>query len=303
MIRSAILISCAVALVTSSAEARPLQPSQVPASAELVVHVDFDLFDKSRLKSIVGAEIDKGIAELAAELKNKGVPLTAADIKAVSGVTFWSEGADPERGALIVNGVDAARLLRALTKLPDFKIVTHRGYPLTRIHVDGDDTFVGATRRAVVLADDKSSVTKTLDAITGKTKSLAGSKTARRLQSTGGLLVAATFGSAIADKIRKEANSPMFRDIGLLRGTLLASERGSTLVVRAVLEHSSAAGASKLVSLGQAGLAMLSLGADDPEIAALAKGIKLSSSGAQATVEIALPYRLIRKASNGKLKL
>lgn len=303
MIRSAILGICAVALLASPAGAGPLEPAFVPATAELVVHIDVDRFKTSRLYKIVGAEIDDAVAELAAQLKKHNVPLTAADITAISGVTFWAEGADPERGALIASGIDAPRMLRALTKLPSFKIVKHAGYVLTQIEVDGDDTYVGATRKALVVADDKSSVTRTLDAMSKKAPSLAGSKTARQLTRSGNVLVAATFGTAIADKIRKEANSPMFRDIGLVRGSLYASERGSVLEIRTELEHSSAAGASKLVALGQAGLTMLSLGADDPDVAAMAKGIKLSSAGARATVTVSVPYRLIRKASSGKLSL
>ena len=301
--RSAILSICALALLAGTASAGPLNPAQVPASAELVVHVDVDLFKASRLHKIVGAEIDRVVNELAAPLDKQGVPLTAADLTAVSGVTFWAEGSNPERGALIANGVNAGRLLRALTKLPNFKIEKHGGYVLTRIRVDGDDTYVGATRSAVVVADHHDSVTRTLDAMTRKAPSLAGSKVARRLGQSGGMLVAATFGSAIADKIRKEANSPMFRDIGLTSGSVYASEKGSTLLIRGVLDHSTAAGASKLVALGQAGLTMLSMGADDPDIAALANGIKLSASGTQATVSVRVPYRLIRKASSGKLNL
>jgi hypothetical protein len=202
---------------------------------------------------------------------------------------------------MIASGVKAKRLLRAVTKLPNFRVARHGGYVLSRVEVDGDDTFIGATSNVVVISDNKNAVAKTLDAITRKTKSLAGSKTAQRLSQAGGMLVAGAFGNAVAQKIRKQADSPMFKDIELERGAVFASESGSALAIRAVLDHSSAAGASKLVQLGQAGLTMLSMGSSDPDVAAITKGIRMSASGNQATVEMRIPYRLVRKMANGKL--
>lgn len=301
MIRTVLFSTCALALVASTAEAKPFQPAQVPATADVVIHFDVDAFKRSRLHRMFRSEIEKGIKQLDVALLAKKIPLTAADFTDISGVTFWAEGADPERGALIASGVRVKRLLRAATKLPKFRIARHGGYVLSRIEVDGDDTFIGATSRVLVISDDKSAVAKTLDAITGKSKTLAGSSTARQLSQSNDMLVAAAFGKAVARKIRKRAGSPMFKEIELRRGAVFASEDRGGLHIKAILEHASAAGAEKLVRLGEAGLAVLSVGNDDPDVASLARGIKLAANGSRATLEMRIPFKLLRKMSRGKV--
>jgi hypothetical protein len=303
MIRTVLFSTCAIALIsTSTAEAGPFQPSQVPATADVVIHVDVEAFMRSRLHTIFKKEIADAVKQLDLALAGQKLPITAADLMSISGLTFWAEGTDPDRGAMIASGVKAKRLLRAVTKLPNFRVARHGGYVLSRVEVDGDDTFIGATSNVVVISDNKNAVAKTLDAITRKTKSLAGSKTAQRLSQAGGMLVAGAFGNAVAQKIRKQADSPMFKDIELERGAVFAKESGRSLAIRAVLEHATAAGASKLVALGQAGLTMLSMGgAGDPEIAALAKNINLSASGKTATLDLRVPYRLLDKLRKGNV--
>jgi hypothetical protein len=303
MTRTVILSTCTLILVAAgSAEAGPFQPSKVPATADVVIHLDVDELQRSQLHRMFAADIARATKQLDAELAKQKLPITAADLMSIGGLTFWAEGADPERGALIVTGVKTRRLLRAATRLPNFRVKKHRGYMLSRIEVDSDDTFIGATRDTLVISDDVDAVTRTLDAITRKSASLAGSKTAQRLSQRGGLLVAGAFGSAVAKKIRKQAGSAMLRDIELERGAVFAKESGRSLAIRAVLEHATAAGASKLVALGQAGLTMLSMGgAGDPEIAALAKNINLSASGKTATLDLRVPYRLLDKLRKGNV--
>lgn len=301
MIRTALFSTCALALLAPAAQAGPFQPSQVPATADVVIHFDVAAFKRSNLQKIFHKEINKATRELDRELAKHKLPLTAADLLDIDGLTFWADGADPDRGALIANGIDARRLLKAATKLPKFGVVRHGGYVLSRIEVDGDDTFIGATNNVLVIADDKGAVARTLDAITRKTKSLAGSATARDLGKSGGMLVAGAFGTAIAKKIRKQAGSPMLQNIELKRGAVFAAESGRSLAIRAVLEHATAAGASQLVQLGQAGLTMLKMGSSDPDVARLTGNIKMTSSGTRAIVEMRVPYDLLRKASNGQI--
>lgn len=277
------------------AAAAPLRADQVPASADLVIHVDVDALRGSGLRRLVQPKIDALAKQIDGELARKQVPLRAADIAAASGFTFWAAGDNTDKGALIVNGLDTGRLLRALPRLPGFKTTRARGHNLMVISDGGDDTYVGRGGGALVLGSDKDAVATTLDVLDGRGKSKASSDVARRLGRAGGLLVAAVFDTRIADKIRKKADSPLFRNVGFKRGAVLVRERKSRLAVEVVVESSSPAGAAKLEKLATAGLSFVQLAVQEPALVELARHVNVRSRGASVSLTAEISYATLKK--------
>lgn len=274
--------------------AAPLRADQVPASADLVIHVDVDALRGSGLRRLLQPKLDALAKEIDSELAKKKIPLRAADIASATGFTFWAAGDDTDKGALIVNGLDTARLLRALPRLPGFKTARAGGHNLMVIS-DGDDTYIGRAGGALVLGSDKGAVATTLDVLDGRGKSKSSSEVARRLGRAGGLLVAAVFDTGIAEKIRKQADSPLFRNVGFKRGAVLVRERQNRLAVEVVVESKSAAGAAKLEKLATAGLSFVQLAVDEPALAELAKHVQVRSRGASVSLSAELSYATLKK--------
>ena len=279
--------SVAVALVAGQASAGTLNPANVPAKAQVVGHVDLDALRSSKLALTFAKEILDSKREIDSQLKSQGVPLSADDILGASSITFWAEGDDAEKGAMIISGVDAAKFKRAIKKVPVHKSL---GNGLHKV----DDTFVGFTGSRMVVADDKSSVKATLKVLDGGGKSLAQTKKAKRLTQSGGVLVLAAFEEAIAKKIKKEADSAIFKNVSLKRGTMTLKESGGNLVARAVLETTDTAGADQLHKLAAGGISFLSVASDSPELGKLLDAVTIKTSGTSVVFQASLPINQLK---------
>lgn len=294
MLRSVSVFVVLTGLVTP-AVAGPLEARDVPAQAELVVHVDVDALRASKLHSIFKAEVDQAIAEMKEELAREGVPLDVDDLVRMNSITFWAEGGDIERGALIASGLDTKKLVAALVKLKAGKKIRYQGHTLMQIEDGGNPTFMGIQGSSIVVANDKKSVAVTVDVLAGQGSSLARTPKAARLGSGQGVLFAAVFEHGIADKIKREAGSEIFKKIGLRGGRVLAMESADALVARALIETTDATGANQLHKLAAGAISFFSVASDDADLAKLIDGLEVKSSGSTVTFELKLPFSLIKQ--------
>ena len=288
---SIILALCTLS-VAAPAWAGSFEASRVPATAQVVVHIDLDAVRGSQLRALFDKEVNEAMNEVASDLKKEGIPLAVSDLSAATGITFWAEGDKNERGALIVSGLDARRVANALAKVKGYQRTSSGGHTLHGFK--DDDSVIGIHGGHVVAADDKDSVTTTLDVLAGRGKSLARSGKARRIGQSRGVLFAAVFEQKIAQKIKQEAQSAIFKDINFQNGIVVARETRSDLVLTAEIETSDVAGANQLHKLAAGAIAFLEVAADDPDVAKLLDGVKITSNGTRVTFTLTLPFKSLK---------
>lgn len=294
MTRSIILAACAL-LISFPAAAGPLDTNSVPARAQVVVHVDLDALRGSQLRRIFDKQVSEAMADMQGKLVEEGIPLQAKDIANATGITFWAEGDSQEHGALIASGLDPRRVSKALATIKGHRRISHKGQTLHEINQDGDTTYVGVYSNQVAVADDKDSIAETLQVLAGRGSSLARSAKAARLGNVRGVLFAAVFEQKIANKIRKEADSSIFKNIDFKGGLVYAKETRNELVARAVIETSNADGADQLHKLAAGAIAFFDVASEDPELAQLLDSLDIKSSGTKVTFTMKMPFATIKK--------
>ncbi len=282
-------------VVCAPAFAGTLDASSVPSKADVVGHIDVTALRSSALARNFSKEIAEAERELANTLKDSKIPLDARDILSATGMTFWAAGDDIEHGAMIVSGIDANKLQRAVASMPEHSQKNIGGASLHRFRVDGEQVHAGFAGNRLIVADDKKSIIETVKTITGKASSLAQSGKASRLAGSKGVFFMAAFGEAIAKKIRQQANSPIFDNVEIRRGTLTIGESGNKLVAVAVAETSDAKGANQLHKLAGGAMSFFAVASDDKKIGDILSAINIDSSGNTVTFKFAMPVADIIK--------
>ena len=183
-------------LVCAPVFADSLNPSIIPAKADVVGHIDITALRSSKLARTFSAEMTKLEKELADKLQKTQIPLQASDILAATSLTFWAAGADIEHGALIVSGIDRAKLARALSVLPGHRQKNISGASLHRFKIEGEEVFAGLSGNQLVIADDKKSIAETIKTVIGQSKSLAQSRKSTQLMNASGVFFMVAFDDA-----------------------------------------------------------------------------------------------------------
>lgn len=290
--RRSIIFAICMLFVSAPAWANPFEASRVPAKAQVVVHIDLDAMRGSQLRSLFDQEVNEAMNDVVGEMKSEGIPLDVKDLAAATGVTFWAAGDKNERGALIASGLDTRRIMGALAKIDGYRRTTSGRHTLHGFK--DDDTVIGMHGGHVVAADDKDSVIMTLDVLAGRGKSLARSGKATRIGRTRGVLFAAVFEQKIAQKIKQEAQSAIFKDINFENGVIIAREASRELIMTAEIETSDVTGANQLHKLAAGAMAFLEVAADDPDLGKLLDGVDIKSSGARVTFTLKLPFASLK---------
>ncbi|MCG8416646.1 MAG: hypothetical protein MJE77_01730 [Proteobacteria bacterium] len=293
--RLSVIFAVCILAMSAPALARPLEPGDIPATAQVVVHVDVDALQKSKTRAMFDKQVDDLKAEVNSELNLEGIPFKVSDLARATGVTFWAEGDEAEHGALIVRGLDIKRMITALGAVKGYRLSNRGGHAIHQIDNGDETTYIGIRGATLVIADDSKSVETSLDVLAGRATSLARSAKAARLGKARGVLFAAVFEQKIAEKIQREANSGIFKKIKFKGGLIYARESTDKLIARAVIETSDAAGANQLHKLAAGAIAFFDIASDDPDLATLLDAVKIQSSNATVTFTLALPFATIEK--------
>jgi hypothetical protein len=273
--------------------ATPFEPGTVPEHAEVIGHLDVDALRRTQLFSGVGgqAALDKAINNHAPDDVR---PLARALAQSLRGVSFWRDG---ETGAAYLQTRDSRGPAQLLKKLQD-KLPTKAGKSVDGIPVfaidDGEhDMRVAAFGDTLVVADSDEGMECSIRVLSGKKRSLAGSK---KLPSASrqGVFVFVAVGDDLLNAIQKSARAKMLQlsiqsivvDVGESAGLLVAS-------ARAEMRSADAVDKGKSILEGLRALASLS---DDPRAKKLLDAVTVTSSGNTLEVIARVPIAEIMKA-------
>ncbi len=269
------------------AHAGKLDTSVVPSTAQIVGHIDLDELRGSQIAKTFRTEIAAAKKKIADKLSELKTALTVDDLYNAASITFWAAGDDPENGAMVLSGIDAKKFTAAVRKLPEHRSL---GGALHRV----GDKYVGFTRSRMVVADDRKSIKATLKVISGSGTSLAQTRRGKNLKATTGVFFMAAFEEMIAKKIKQEANSPIFKNVNLARGTISVAEVSGELIAKADLETTDTAGADQLHKLAAGGISFLSVASDNAELGKLLDALKIKSSGKTVSFRFELPVNQLK---------
>jgi hypothetical protein len=286
MTRSA--IGCAALLLVlfalpAVAPAGPLNLRRIPAEAEGVGHIDVEALRKTAIYRLAWnkAVSKNGMLDVDPKLR----PLVEALVQSARGVSFWISKGDT--GAFIVELSDGKTFDALLSKLP------HRtgrvAGQVTRA-LDGDsdgkpDATTAVVGNLLVVADDPKSLTRTLQVVSGKARSL------RKLPagSTGrGVFFFAALGDKLLDRVRKQARSQALQ-VDMTAMTIEVSEVSAELRARVRAVMSSAEAAQKIRSVVDGLLALGSLMDDAGKLKPLLDRVTVAASGSSVELRVSIP--------------
>ena len=174
MKKTILLLLCAVLLLAGSVRAEPLNPRQVPADAKWLVHVDFNMFAKSKMWNLMSQEItDKNQKKIDAITTLFGSDPT----KDLFGVTLFGPDANQENAVAIIHGRFNQKKLLSLLVLNEAYAETEYKDQILYHWVDERDNKakVGfcATESLIVISQSETPVQAMVDLLTGQPDSQA----------------------------------------------------------------------------------------------------------------------------------
>lgn len=280
-IAASALLSLAFAL---PAVAGPLEPDTIPRDAAVVAHIDLDAIRGSQTLRVVKKKLAKELREARREITAEAGPFDIDLVLDAGGITFWGKANDADDGAVIVEGADIGKVRKLFKKLPNYKMTRKNGLEIHSIDGEGAIAIVGSR---VVLAKEEANLRLTVNTINGRKKSLKRNRSMPNLNRTRGSFVVVAMDDQAASAIQKQSHSALLSN-GAIKGAVMEiSERQSDVVASLTVETSTTAVARKLEDAARGGAALLSLAADEPELARLLSGLSVTSKGTSVSAEIA----------------
>jgi hypothetical protein len=280
------LLVAALALVAAPApaSARPFDASRIPAGVQGVGHVDVDALRKTQLFGADSAlaNLKRSDMDLPAELR----PVVDYLIDGARGLSFWIGKNDS--GALVLEVADGKKLGLLLDKLPHKGELTLAGVKVRRLAFDGDDSLVGRVGDLVVLCDDQASMTRTLQALTGKGKTLAGRPLPAGARDPGVFFFAA-LDDQLLERVKQAASSATLK-ADLTSLAISVGEVKAELRARVTAEVTTAEGAQQIKGVLDGLRALVALAGDDAkEVKPLLDRLQITATGKRIEVSFAMP--------------
>lgn len=283
--RTHLIAGSTLALLALSlpALAGPLDPAIIPKDAAVVAHLDLDAVRGSYTYSVMEKKLGTEIGDAWSEFEKEAAPFDVNLIRNARSVTFWAEVNGNDDGAIIIDGVNARKVIASLKKVPGHKMKKRRGL---EVHTfDGEGALVAIGSR-LVMAENEVNVRRTIATIKGKKPSLKRNRTMPALGASNGALLVVAMDDNATQAVQKQSSSAMLKN-GSMRGALMEiNEQGRDLITRVTIDTSAPKVAQKLAEIGNGGIALLSLTADEPELSKLLSALTITTKGASVSAEL-----------------
>jgi hypothetical protein len=287
-----VLVTVVTTFWGGRALATPFEPGVVPEHVDVIGHLDVDALRRTQLFAAVGgqAALDEALDNAPAEVR----PLARSLVQSLRGVSFWR---DEDHGAVYLQTRDSrgpAQLIKKLQdKMPVKAAKAVDGVPVFMVD-DGDhDVRIAAFGDTLVAADSDEGMECSIRVLSGKARSLVGS---RKLPSASrqGVFVVVAIGDDLLNTIQKSARAKMLQlairslvlDVGESAGLVIAN-------VRAEMKSAEAVDKGKSILEGLRALGSLS---GDARARKLLDAVTVTATGNTLEVVAKVPVAEIAKA-------
>jgi hypothetical protein len=288
-----VVIKAAVAamiLLPARASGSPFDAARIPAEADGVGHLDMDALRKTVLHRSLMPRLNKQDDWEGVDVKVRPVLRNLLDT--AMGVSFWLSSRDT--GAVLIRVPDGRKVRALLDRVPhrgQLQVAGHtaRRYTFSRDRTDDDPSLVAIVGNWLVITDDRPSLTRAIEAVSGRGRTLAQRGVPEGARERGVFFFTA-LNDRLLDDVKNAAESATLR-LKMTSLTVHLSEVSSEVRVRARLVLGSAAEAQKLKSMAEGVIALTSL-SDDEEVAQVrrfTKGLRVVASGKALEVSLAIP--------------
>ncbi len=307
---------CKAIYAVGTANARPFSANDVPARADVVLHVDATQMRRSSLwksidKLVPGGGINAMKTKLRADFMKDwldegrkpttGERLidTALDmLLAANSLTIWIDR--KEKGAFLLDVPRAARYASTFKTLLKMKASTDKGVTIYGFEGDDSEVFMAVHNNMLIFADNKRYLLRATRILQGKGRSLAKTNKLRFIPARKGIVFAASFGGKFLEGLRDKAKARSLK-ADLKSIAVHAGDHGGLLFARLEAQTDSKATADKLTTMGQGFKALLSLADDEPELKTLVSGLSITSRGPSVSAKLEIPVKtLIKLAKDNK---
>jgi hypothetical protein len=292
----------ATMLTASASMAGPLARNQVSASADWVVHVNHEQFNQSQFGQLIRAEL--AALGLEQKLQSFAQVFSFHPLDDVRDVTIYGSGPDEQKAVVIIDGKFDLEKLVSLAKLnPEYQAIEHGNVVLHRwLHTEkkmGREVNklmygFGFEGRYVVIGSGFESIKQAADVFNGSSPSAAGDVSG--LPSQPALNAGGAFLQAAANNVAQSAaqhgKAAVLRQTDQL-GLAIGEVNGQFYIDLAVTAKSAeAAQAMNKILDGVLAVAVLA-GEEQPELANLAKCVRLSCDGNAVRVRLEADARIV----------
>jgi len=288
-----VMIVAAVVTLAAAAQATPMNPKQVSADAQWVVHMDVDAMKAS---SVVQKAYAKHLethpgAEQHLDMLSKVIGMNPT--KDLFAVTMYGTQLKPHTGVMMIQAkVDHEPLLAKVKIAPDYRESTYGKHTLyTWTHAKGskhEHSVTGAFRKPniLIVGHLASDVMAALDVLDGKIPSLGGSKSPLAAKVPAGTIL---LGRAVGLKHAKvPCKSPLVKQSEAM--CLAMGENDGTSFLAAKLTTTSSETAEQIKTILEGLRAMGALHkADDPDAMKVLGAFHVEAEGNSVTISMELP--------------
>jgi hypothetical protein len=292
-VKAALLAALALsAIAPGPALAGRFDARRIPADADGVGHLDLDALRRTALHRHIAPGLQKHhFGDVDPALR----PLLRTLVDTARGVSFWLTSRDT--GAILIQVPDPRRIQAHLERLPHKGQLRVAGHLARKLEFSSasDPPADGPTLAALVgdlliLTDDEVSLARAIQAATAQTKTLAAAGKTPSVARERGLFFFAALRRGILDDVKDAAQSATL-SVNMTSLTLQLSEVRTEVRCRARLVLGSEQEAQQLKSMAEGVVALMSISddADAAQARALARGLKVTTSGKTLDVSLLVP--------------
>jgi hypothetical protein len=295
MIPSAVqaaLLALALTAIAPGAHAGRFDARRIPADADGVGHLDLDALRRTALHRHMAPGLQKGqhFGDVDPALR----PLLRTLIDTARGVSFWLTSGDT--GAILIQVPDPRRIQAHLERLPhkgQLRVAGHLARKLefaSAADGPGDGpTLAALVGDLLILTDDEVSLARAIQAATAQTRTLAAAGKTPAVARERGQFFFAALRRRILDDVKDAAQSATL-NVNMTSLSLQLAEVRSEVRCRARLVLGSEQEAQQLETMVEGVVALMSISNDgDPQARALARGLKVTTSGKTLDVSLIVP--------------
>jgi len=277
----------------------PFDAARIPAEADGVGHVDMEALRKTVLHRAFMPRINKQADWDDVDAKVR--PLLRNLLDTAKGVSFWLTSRDA--GAVIIQVPDGRKVQALLDRVPhrgQFQVAGHtaRKYNFSSDKSAHDDpSLVAVVGNWLVVTDDRPSLTRAVEAASGRGRTLAQARVVPDGARERGVFFFTALNDKLLDDVKNAAESATLR-LKMTSLTVTVSEVSSEVRIRARLLLGSAEEAQKLKSMAEGLIALTSL-TDDKDMSQVrqfTRGLRVVATGKALEVSLAMPATELVKA-------
>lgn len=288
------LVLSMVMVMTTGARAGVLDRNLLPADTQWVIHLDMDMFKHTTLKKALVDKYNAFEKEEEDIFKETRVSL----FKDLSSITMFGSREDSHQLVFCLKGnIDKAFLLTQLKKAHDCKEVTYGKHTIYQWKRHSNGVF--ARPDMLLYSRDEDMLKDVLDLMSGKGKSVMGSKLARYIEMIPANAFAFAAASDISNMARHGYPGAILKQTGM--ATFLAMEKNHNLTMKVVLNTNSEENSKNIENIIRGLMAVANMAqhhngdehkgrhSEEKMLLTLMQEVKIQTSGRSVQIQFSYP--------------